>query len=158
MSTRCTGGGGRPVFGKLFELKSWRSKRGQTLQQLPQKLHSSCRRSYTAAAAEAKHHLQLLRLALRKGLRIRATDATHTTSTEAKHNNNCDNIGDSATVLPQQQEAVETTRKRTGLDNRSNQTKGKTTTLKLSIIEGTRPLTYHSLVTNDLGLKVQKNI
>jgi len=58
---------------------------------------NSCRRSYTAAAAEAKHHLQLLRLALRKGLCIRATGATYTTSTEAKHNDNsCDNIGVSA--------------------------------------------------------------
>jgi hypothetical protein len=147
LSTRCTGGGGRPVCGKLSELKSWRSKRGQTLQQLPQKLHSSCRRSYTAAAAEAKHHSQLLRLALRKGLRIRATGATHTTSTEAKHHNNnksCDNIGDCATVLQQQQEATviseETTRKSTGLDNRSNQTKGKITTQELSTIEATRPL------------------
>ncbi len=95
---------GEAVCGKLFELKSSRSKRGQTLQQLPQKLHSSCRRSYTAAAAEAKHHLQLLRLALRKGLCIRATGATYTTSTEAKHNNNsksCDNIGDSATSTNQ---------------------------------------------------------
>ncbi len=90
---------GEVVCGKLFELKSWRSKRGQTLQQLRQKLHSSCRRSYTAAVAETKHHLQLLRLALRKGLRIRATGAIHT-SAEAKHNNNnkiCENIGDSAT-------------------------------------------------------------
>jgi hypothetical protein len=68
---------------------------------------------------------------------MRATGATHTTSTEAKHNNNkksCDNIGDSATstkpsIREGQQEAtviaVETQRKSTALDYRTNQKKAK---------------------------------